>query len=58
MDTNIHQKLKEYSQAAIKLTKRYLDLKGLEFDHVCYQTVSKKDYREALNELKKNIKKG
>lgn len=51
MNAEFFRKLDEYSKAAIKLAKKYFKMEELEFDHICYQTVSKKDYKRALKQL-------
>ena len=48
--------LEKYAQKAVKIATKNLDLNKVRFDHVCYQTVSDKDYRKALNELKDEIR--
>ncbi len=55
MKSKLYDNLIEYSRKAIKCTKKYFDLNDLKFDHICYQTISKDDYKRALNELKDDI---
>lgn len=55
MKAEFFDKLKDYSQKAIKVTKKYFNLDDLNFDHICYQTVSKDDYRAALKQLEEDI---
>lgn len=55
MRPDFFKQLKEYAREAIKLAERYLDLSTIEFDHICYQTVSKKDYLKALKQLAEDI---
>jgi len=55
MNPDFFKQLRKYAKDAIKLTDKYLDLDTLDFDHICYQTVSKKDYHKALKQLKEEV---
>lgn len=43
--------LKKYSKQAIEQTKTVLDISELTFDHVCFQTTSKADHKQVIDEL-------
>lgn len=51
MSTKFTKQLRKYSQRAIDLTTQYLNVDEIKFDHVCYQTISKVDYKNAQKEL-------
>lgn len=52
---DFYKELKDYSQKALLLARKYIRLSDFSFDHVCYQTESSKDYEKALDELSKHI---
>ncbi|MFC1780269.1 nucleotide exchange factor GrpE [Patescibacteria group bacterium] len=54
MDFN--KDLEKYAKGAIEAAKKKFDLTELTYDHICYQTVSSKDYENTLKKLKDEIK--
>jgi molecular chaperone GrpE len=50
------ESLKEYSKHAVLVAKKNLDMEKIQFDHVCYQTTSAKDYENTLKRIKDELK--
>ncbi|MBN2015600.1 nucleotide exchange factor GrpE [Candidatus Dojkabacteria bacterium] len=49
------EELKNYGKRAVLMAKKNLNMEEVSFDHICYQTVSKKDYESSLQFLKNKI---
>lgn len=55
MDKIFFEKLEAYSKAAIEFAKMYFDLNELVFDHICYQTTSKEDHSNVMEQLQSDV---
>lgn len=52
---NFKVSLQEYADKVLKIALKCFDMQELSYDHICYQTISKNDYQDALKSLESDI---
>jgi len=55
MDQNFWTKIKNYSEKAVNVVKKHVDVSKIKFDHINYQTTSSDYYEKIIKDLSEEI---